>query len=79
MNNKSGYTDKTHPPVAISGRVRVKVTGQVKKGDRLVSAGNGMERAAQVNEANAFNTIGRSLKDKNTDSTGTVEAIVVII
>jgi hypothetical protein len=79
MNNKSGYTDKTHPPVAISGRVRVKVTGQVKKGDRLVSAGNGMARAAQVNEANAFNTIGRSLKDKNTDSAGTVEAIVVII
>ena len=79
MNNKTGYTDKTHPPVAISGRVRVKVTGQVKKGDRLVSAGNGMARAAQVNEATAFNTIGRSLKDKNTDSAGTVEAIVVII
>jgi len=79
MNNQSGYTDKTHPPVAISGRVRVKVTGQVKKGDRLVSAGNGMARSAQVNEATAFNTIGRSLKDKNTDSAGTVEAIVVII
>jgi len=79
MNNQMGYTDKTHPPIAISGRVRVKVTGQVKKGDRLVSAGNGMARSAQLNEATAFNTIGRSLKDKNTDSIGTVEAIVVII
>jgi hypothetical protein len=38
-----------------------------------------MARSAQVNEATAFNTIGRSLKDKNTDSAGTVEAIVVII
>jgi hypothetical protein len=79
MNNQNGYTDKTHPPVAISGRVKVKVLGQVKKGDRLVSAGNGMARAAHSNEATAFNTIGRSLKDKNTDSAGTVEAIVVII
>jgi len=79
MNNQLGYTDKTHPPVAISGRVKVKVMGQVKKGDRLVSAGNGMARSAQLNEATAFNTIGRSLKDKETDSAGTVEAIVVII
>jgi len=77
MNSKAG-TDATHPAIAVSGRVPVKVKGKVKKGDRLVSAGNGMARAAEMSEITAFNTIGRALKDKNTDGTGTVEAIVTI-
>jgi hypothetical protein len=34
-------------PVAVAGRVPVRVVGMVNKGDRLVSAGNGMARAAQ--------------------------------
>jgi hypothetical protein len=37
-----------------------------------------MARAAEMSEITAFNTIGRALKDKNTDGTGTVEAIVTI-
>ena len=45
MNSKAG-TDLTHPPIAMTGRVPVLVIGQVNKGDRLVSAGNGMARAA---------------------------------
>ena len=77
MNSAAG-TDKTHPPVAVSGRVAVKVNGRIKKGDRLVSAGKGRARAAQPGEAIAFNTIGRSLVNKNDDGTGTVEAIVII-
>lgn len=77
MNSTAG-SDKTHPPVAVSGRVKVKVIGEVKKGDRLVSAGNGYARAAKNNEINAFNTIGRSLEDKNSLDIGVVEAIVVI-
>ena len=77
MNSGAG-TDDTHPPVAVSGRVRVKVTGKIKKGDRLVSAGDGIARAAKRGEANAFNTIGRSLVEKGTDGIGTVEAIVSI-
>ena len=40
MNSKSG-DDATHPPIALSGRVVVTVAGGVKKGDRLVSAGDG--------------------------------------
>ena len=51
---------------------------KVSKGDRLVSAGNGMARAAQPGEANAFNVIGRALTDKLDAGTGTVEAIVTI-
>ena len=77
MNSGAG-TDATHPPVAMTGRVPVKTTGTVRKGDRLVSAGNGLARAAQDGEATAFNVIGRALKDKLDTGLGTVEAIVTI-
>jgi hypothetical protein len=77
MNARAG-NDKTHPPVAMSGRVRVKVIGEVRKGQRLVSAGEGYARAAKAGEATAFNTIGRSLEDKNSSELGIVEAIVTI-
>ena len=77
MNGGAGEDD-THPPVAMTGRVPVLVTGQVRKGDRLVSAGNGIARAAQPNEATAFNTIGRSLQDKTDTDQGMIEAIVTI-
>jgi hypothetical protein len=77
MNSNAG-TNATHPPVAMTGRVPVRTIGQVRKGDRLVSAGNGLARAAKSGEATAFNVIGRALKDKVTDSEGTVEAIVTI-
>jgi len=77
MNNGAG-DDITHPPVAMTGRVPVQVTGVVQKGDRLVSAGNGMARAAKAGEATAFNVIGRSLVDKLDSGIGSVEAIVTI-
>lgn len=77
MNSGAG-TDKTHPAIAMSGRVQVKVSGKIKKGDRLVSAGKGKARAAKLGEATAFNTIGRSLVNKIDDGAGTVEAIVTI-
>jgi hypothetical protein len=76
MNNQDGYTDQTHPPVAMTGRVPVRVTGTVKKGDRLISAGNGVARAAKPGEYTAFNTIGRSLENKTTTGEGVVEATV---
>ena len=77
MNSGAG-DDVTHPPVAMTGRVPVQVTGVVQRGDRLVSAGNGIARAAKSGEATAFNVIGRSLSDKNDSGIGTVEAIVTI-
>jgi hypothetical protein len=77
MNGGAG-DDVTHPPVAMTGRVPVKVRGQVRKGDRLVSAGDGTARAASAHEITAFNTIGRALADKLTDDVGMVEAIVTI-
>lgn len=78
LMNAGAGTDETHPPVALAGRVNVNVIGTVQKGDRLVSAGNGLARAASLEEITAFNTIGRALKDKTTDGEGTVEAIVMI-
>ena len=78
LMNAGAGNDTTHPPVAVSGRVEVKVTGKVLKGQRLVSAGNGIARAAHSGEATAFNTIGRALADKTTDGEGVVEAIVMI-
>ena len=77
MNGGAGQDD-THPPVAMTGRVPVKVVGKITKGDRLVSAGNGIARAAQPGESTSFNVIGRSLVNKLTDDLGTVEAIVSI-
>jgi hypothetical protein len=75
MNSQAG-TDATHPPVAMTGRVPVKVVGSVAKGDRLVSAGNGVARSARPGEATAFNVIGRALTAKMDEAEGTVEAIV---
>jgi len=77
MNHGAG-SDETHPPVAMTGRVPVRVTGSVRKGDRLVSAGNGLARAAVPGEATAFNVIGRALEDRLTAEEGMVEAIVTI-
>jgi len=75
MNGDAG-DDQTHPAVAVQGRVPVRVTGTVKKGDRLVSAGSGLARSATRTEITAFNVIGRSLQDKTSAGEGTVEAIV---
>jgi hypothetical protein len=77
MNGMAG-DDLTHPAIAMTGRVPVLVTGVIKKGDRLVSAGNGYARAADASEVTAFNVIGRALEDKNSDGYGTVEAIVKV-
>ena len=77
MNGSAG-NNETHPPIAMSGRVPVRVIGEVSKGDRLVSAGNGIARSAKQGEANAFNVIGRALESKSSTEEGTVEAIVTI-
>jgi hypothetical protein len=78
MMNSAAGNDDTHPAVAMSGRVPVKVKGKVKKGDRLVSAGEGIARAAKEGEASSFNVIGRSLTTKTTEGVGEITAVVVI-
>ena len=78
LMNAGAGTDVTHPPIAMSGRVPVKVVGTVKKGDRLVSAGNGCARAGSKAEITPWNVIGRSLVDKLDADEGIIEAIVKI-
>ena len=77
MNSGAG-SDSTHPPIAMTGRVPVRAVGTIKKGDRLVAAGNGLARSAKAGEATAFNVIGRALEDKLDADEGAIEAIVTI-
>jgi hypothetical protein len=78
LMNAGAGTDQTHPPVAVQGRVPVKVIGRINKGDRLVSAGNGIARAGKRSEITSWNVIGRSLENKTTDGAGVIEAVVKI-
>lgn len=75
--NEGAGTDETHPAVGLIGRVKVNAVGKVTKGQRLVSAGNGVARGAAAGEATAFNVIGRSLTNKETEEAGIIEAVVV--
>ena len=76
MNGGAG-SDATHPYIAMTGRVDVKVIGTVNKGDRLISASvPGYAKAAIKADCTAFNVIGRALADKTTSGHGTVLAAV---
>ena len=76
MNGGAG-NDNTHPYIAMTGRVNVKVIGTVNKGDRLISASvPGYARAATKAECTAFNVIGRALTSKSEEGQGSVLAAV---
>jgi hypothetical protein len=76
MNGAAG-SDETHPYVAMTGRVQVKVIGSVNKGDRLISSSiPGVARAATKAECTAFNVIGRALTSKESEGEGSVLAAV---
>jgi hypothetical protein len=76
MNGGAG-SDDTHPYVAMTGRVNVKVIGTVNKGDRLISSSvPGYARAADLSQCTSFNVIGRALTSKTDNGPGTVLAAV---
>ncbi len=75
MNSKAG-NNESHPMVALKGRVMVKLQGTGKAGDRVVSAGNGEARVAQIEECTAFNTLGRLIKDKYNEETALTECVI---
>src|SRR6056300_1489091 len=75
MNAQAGNND-SHPMVALKGRVFVKLTGTGKAGDRVVSAGNGEARVADLEECTAFNTLGRLIKDKYNVETALTECVI---
>ena len=79
MNDRRDYNDRTHPFVAMTGRVPTNVVGTVTKGARLVSSSTpGYARMAQPGEATAFNVIGRALEAKTDSTMGKVLAVVSI-
>ena len=75
MNAQAGNND-SHPMVALKGRVMVKLQGTGKAGDRVVSAGNGEARVANIEECTAFNTLGRLIKDKYNVETALAECVI---
>ena len=75
MNAQAG-NNETHPMIALKGRVFVKLTGTGRAGDRVVSAGNGEARVANLDECTAFNTLGRLIKDKYNVETALTECVI---
>jgi len=64
-------------PVALAGRVPVKVIGKIKKGQRLVSSDvPGVAWASMEDEYDTRAIVGRSLEDKNDGGEGIVEAVI---
>ena len=76
MNNDAGNND-SHPMIALQGRVRVKVQGTGKKGDRIVSSDTaGVARVAELAECTAFNVLGRIIQDKYNTQTELTECVI---
>ena len=76
MNNDAGNND-SHPMIALQGRVRVKVQGAGKKGDRIVSSDTaGVARVAALAECTAFNVLGRIIQDKYNTQTELTECVI---
>ena len=61
--------------VALIGRVPVSVTGTVRKGDLMVSAGDGTARAVTIASPKVGTIIGKSLEDFSGDK-GTIEIVI---
>ena len=63
-------------PIAVAGRIPVKVTGNVKRGDRLIASNiPGVAQSATA-DAPAWSIVGRSLGDFSGEGIGKVEATV---
>ena len=75
MNAEAG-NNETHPMIAMKGRVMVKLRGTGQAGDRIVSAGNGEAKVANLDECTTFNTIGRLIKHKYNEQTTLTECVI---
>ena len=75
MNKDAGNND-SHPMIALKGRVRVKVTGSGRAGDRIVSAGAGIARVSDLEDCTAFNVLGRLIQDKYSSETQLTECVI---
>lgn len=81
MMNSGAGDDSTHPYIALSGRVPVRVTGMVRKGQRLVSSelpGHAKAHTFVDRDFEWRTIIGRALENKNYSEPGIIEAVVGI-
>jgi hypothetical protein len=69
----SGQTGEHVAAIALQGRVPTKVTGQIRKGDLIVSAGDG--RGCANNDARTGTIIGKALADFDGQD-GVIEVVV---
>jgi len=75
MNSGAGDS-KTHPYVALSGRIPCRVVGKVNKGERLVSSTVPGHAMAGTDGLYHQVVIGRALETKINDEAGIIEIVV---
>jgi hypothetical protein len=74
--NSKAKGRKNALPVAVAGRIPVKVKGVVKRGDRLVASDEpGVARAATTEDP-IWSVVGRALQDYNGEGVSKIEATV---
>ena len=77
MNAEAG-TNETHPAIALSGRVPVKVMGTVRKGDLMVtSAQTGVAMAADERVTGAI--IGKAIEAHTGEGIGVIEVLIAMM
>jgi hypothetical protein len=70
-------SDSKGLPVALQGRVPVKVIGKIKKGERLISSDvPGVAWGVADEDVSVQAIIGRALQDKNDGDAGIIEAVI---
>lgn len=76
--NSANKTKEMHYPIALIGRVPVKVKGKVNKGDRIIASDVPSICQAVANKDIKFvlQIVGRALESKDTDEVGLVEVVV---
>ena len=79
MNVSDETNDPNYLPIALRGKVPVKVVGRVKKGDILVTSGVAgyAVSAEDAHQVSAAAIVAKALEDKFTDDHGEVMAVIV--
>lgn len=76
LMNHHKEKDLNYYPIALTGRVPVRVEGTIKKGQRITVGENGVAKAKTKDDEL---TIGRSLEDKTTEDEALVSCIIQCI
>lgn len=79
MLNSEAGSDVTHPYVALAGRVKVKVVGKVKKGQRLRTSsvhGHAEAWSSEDGDLLTYQVVGRALEDKVDEGNGEILIVV---